>query len=428
MRFLIIAIALLFQYWEESNVVQALRTHIQELTLAQNEGRAPGSAGEKAAAEYVWTKLSEAGVDMLCTKEGDTFGVSRPGGDTLVSRNAYGFIQGYDPVLKDKYIVVGAHIDNIGMNTLTVDGEKVNQIYSGANSNASGVAMMLELASRVASSSVLFKRSVIFAGFGSGTSLSAGAWYFLNRSFAKDRSKIDAMVNLDALGIENNGIQAFTSGNQDLNSMINVLSASVQPVRPTILSREPYPSDHQVFYAAEIPSVCFTTGRFPQHNTPADTPSIIDYDYMERELEYLYNFILSLANAPEGQPAFHDVSSSKKADDGSGIVSWSDCDVPPTFLGNVNPSFFLEKWVYQYLKYPQDCIREGVQGRVMVEFVIEKDGKVSSVRVLRSPDERLSEAAQKVVAASPKWKAARMKGQKVRSSMTIPVEFRLKKK
>ena len=428
MKFLIVAIALLLQYWEESACVQNLRTHVEEITLAVNEGRAPGSAGEKAVAQYVYDCLSKDGVDMLCTREGDVFGISAPGGDTLVSRNVTGFVQGYDPALKNRYIVVGAHIDNLGCSTLTIDGEKTLRIYPGANSNASGVAMMLELASRVASSSVLFKRSVVFAGFGSGTASFAGSWYFANRSFAADTSRVDAMLNLDALGVENDGMLAFTSGNGDLNSLIAKLSSSVQPVRPSVVGREPYPSDHQVFYGASIPSVCFTTGRFAQHNTPSDTASILDYDYMERELEYLFNFLLELANAPEGFPAWRDTNSSAKGTASSDALSWADCDTPPTFLGSANPSFFMQKWVYQYLKYPQECIRDGIQGRVMVEFIIEKDGTVSNVAALRGPDERLCEAAVKVIEASPKWKPDRLNGQKVRSSMTVPVEFRLKKK
>ena len=71
---------------------------------------------------------------------------------------------------------------------------------------------------------------------------------------------------------------------------------------------------------------------------------------------------------------------------------------------------------------------EGVQGRVMVAFVIEKDGKVSDVRVVKSVSPELDAEAVKVVSASPKWKPGRLAGEKVRTSMTIPVEFRLEKK
>lgn len=73
-------------------------------------------------------------------------------------------------------------------------------------------------------------------------------------------------------------------------------------------------------------------------------------------------------------------------------------------------------------------MRDGIQGRVLVEFVIEKDGKVSDVKVLKSVSEELDAEAVKVVAASPKWKPGKVKGEKVRCRMSIPVEFRLEKK
>jgi TonB family protein len=71
---------------------------------------------------------------------------------------------------------------------------------------------------------------------------------------------------------------------------------------------------------------------------------------------------------------------------------------------------------------------DGVQGRVMVDFIIGKDGKVSDVRVVKGVSPELDAEAVKVVSASPKWKPGRRAGEKVRVSMTIPVEFRLEKK
>ena len=97
------------------------------------------------------------------------------------------------------------------------------------------------------------------------------------------------------------------------------------------------------------------------------------------------------------------------------------------FLNSTDPGKFLKEWVYKYIKYPEAAIRDGVQGRVMVDFIIDKDGKVTDVRVLRSVSEELDAEAVKVVSASPKWKPGRMNGNKVRTSMTFPVEFRLEK-
>ena len=88
----------------------------------------------------------------------------------------------------------------------------------------------------------------------------------------------------------------------------------------------------------------------------------------------------------------------------------------------------MREWVYQYLKYPQAAVRDGVQGVVMVQFIIEKDGKVTNAKVVKGVDEELDAEALKVVEASPKWKPGKVGGNKVRASLTLPVEFRLEKK
>ena len=64
----------------------------------------------------------------------------------------------------------------------------------------------------------------------------------------------------------------------------------------------------------------------------------------------------------------------------------------------------------------------------MVQFVIEKDGKITEVKIAKGVDEELDAEALKVVGASPKWKPGKVGGKKVRASVTIPVEFRLEKK
>ena len=112
----------------DSETVRSFKEEVGFLSSASLEGRAPGSDGEKAAAEYLYSVLSGYGVEMLCPPSGDTFGIVLPDGDTLTSRNVTGFIQGYDKDLKDRYVVVGARLDNLGVNRMTVDGKPVDQI------------------------------------------------------------------------------------------------------------------------------------------------------------------------------------------------------------------------------------------------------------------------------------------------------------
>lgn len=416
-----------YQDLYDSETSAALKEHVRMLSSSMMEGRKSGSEGEKLAAEYVAEQFVAYGLDLLSPKDGDLFGVRTESGDTLQSRNVAAYVQGYDKSMEDNIIVVGARLDNLGTMPMNVDGKQVQKTFYGANGNASGLSVLLELARMVNTNKILFRRSVVFVAFGASCETFAGAWYFMNRSH-EGLGTVDAMINLDMLGTGYNGFYAYTSSNADLNAILRTLSGSLQPILPEITASEPYPSDHRVFYAKEIPSVMFTTGRYPEHNTEKDTESILDYENMERELEYIYNATMTLAGH-NGQISFRpDAVAKKNKWAKSDVVSYADCDQRPMFLNSADPKQFLEKWVYQYLKYPQEAVRDGIQGRVMVEFIIGIDGKVTDVKVVKSVSPELDAEAVKVVSASPKWRPARLKGEKVRCSMTIPVEFRLEKK
>lgn len=415
-----------YQELGDSENVASMKSHVRYLSSSMLEGRLAGSEGEKLAAEYVTEVLEGYGVDVLSPKDGEVFGIRKESGDTLTSRNVVAYVQGYDKNLRNEYIVVGARLDNLGSMTMVQDGEKREKIFYGANGNASGLSMMLELARMVQTNSIVFRRSVLFVAFGASKEAYAGAWYFLNRSFS-DVPNISAMINLDMVGTGYNGFYAYTSSNADMNALLNSLKTGLQPILPEITASEPYPSDHRAFYSMEIPSVMFTTGRYPEYNTEKDTQSIIDYEMMERELEYIYNFALMLSNQSEAPMFYPDMMPEKKKSI-PGVIPYYDCDQKPVFLGSSDPRKFIEQWVYHYLKYPSSAVRDGIQGRVLVEFIINKDGKVSDVKVIKGVSEELDAEAVRVVAASPKWKPGKVDGQKVSCSMTIPVEFRLEKK
>ena len=79
------------------------------------------------------------------------------------------------------------------------------------------------------------------------------------------------------------------------------------------------------------------------------------------------------------------------------------------------------------LQYPQDAIKQKVEGRVMVMFVMETDGSLSNVRVARKVFPSLDAEALRVVKTMPKWKPGKEKGKAVRVNYTLPVVFSIKK-
>lgn len=83
------------------------------------------------------------------------------------------------------------------------------------------------------------------------------------------------------------------------------------------------------------------------------------------------------------------------------------------------------KWLSEHIKYPSICQEQGVQGRVIVSFVVNKDGSIVDVKTVRSPDPNLSKEAERVVKQMPKWKPARQGNKTVRSRFNLPVMFRL---
>ena len=412
---------------EDSETVRAFKEHVSTISAAVMEGRKAGSEGERMTAGYVTGIFKKYGVDVLSGGDGDVFGIRQENGDTLTSRNVIAFIQGGDKSLRNKYIVIGARMDNLGTDTMTIDGRTVERTYYGANGNASGLAMMLELARMLQTNSPLLGRSVLFVAFGASRQTFAGSWYFLNRAFS-EVADIDAMINLDMVGTGGDGFYAYTSSNADMNEVLKSMAGQLQPILPTLTAQEPFPSDHRAFYSKEIPSIFFTTGHYPEYGTERDTQSIIDYDTMERELEYVYNYSVALINGPK--PIFNpsDLSKLTKSKGDDTVVPYYDCDYRPSFLGSRDPRVFLEKWVYTYMKYPKEAVKNGIQGRVLVDFVIDEKGKIRDVKVLKGVDPLLDAEAVRIISASPDWKPGWLMGKKVKSRMSLYVEFRLEKK
>ena len=84
------------------------------------------------------------------------------------------------------------------------------------------------------------------------------------------------------------------------------------------------------------------------------------------------------------------------------------------------------RWVNELLQYPEEAMEKKIQGRVTLQFVVEKDGSVTSVRVLRGIDPILDEEAMRVVSLSPKWTPGYINGKPVRIVYNFPVVFQLK--
>ena len=126
----------------------------------------------------------------------------------------------------------------------------------------------------------------------------------------------------------------------------------------------------------------------------------------------------------EAAPEEFDESAATEADAEEETVAFTLVQVKPQFDGGDANQF--SHWVNQNLKYPQEARGKGLQGRVTLQFTVEKDGSVTGVKVLRGVDPLLDNEAVRVISQSPNWTPGFIDGNPVRVIYNFPVVFQLK--
>jgi protein TonB len=145
---------------------------------------------------------------------------------------------------------------------------------------------------------------------------------------------------------------------------------------------------------------------------------------MGQLVEYVYAMAQTIADRDE---RIGKGGADESAGSGKGKVYVpATVDKMATFL-NGGVEKFLERWVYEYIKYPDSAIRNGIRGTVVAEFVVDAKGKVKDVRIVGSLDDDIDAQVVKVIGASPKWKPATVAGKPVSVKISVPVEFKLAK-
>lgn len=127
--------------------------------------------------------------------------------------------------------------------------------------------------------------------------------------------------------------------------------------------------------------------------------------------------LASLLLAPLRAEAHESALMAEKSDSVYMVV-----DELPTFPGGDEK---LMHYIAQNLRYPAEMRSQEKSGKLFVSFVVTKKGKVTDVKVVKSPDEGFNEEVVRVVESLPKWKPARVRGKKVACRMNLPILFRL---
>lgn len=244
-----------------------VRKHVEFLADDALGGRYTLSKGYLTAAVYVAERFAALGLVEAQTDAG-WFQVAKlpimtgnpPRKRTYKAPNVIGVLPGSDPVLKNEYVVLSAHLDHVGTDPLRA-GDK---IYNGAMDNASGVATMLETARVFAGSKHRPKRSILFVALAGEESGLLGSNY-LARNPVVGTGKVVANVNLDMpiLLYDFQDVIAFGGEHSTMGEVTARAGASMGvSVSPDPMPEEDFfeRSDHYSFVKVGVPSIFLMTG------------------------------------------------------------------------------------------------------------------------------------------------------------------------
>lgn len=215
------------------------------------------------------------------------------------TRNVIMVLPGEDEDLKNQYLIFGAHFDHLGMGGPGSGSRAVDTIavHHGADDNASGVAMLIEIAGKFAGTKNSHKRSLVFVAFTGEEKGLLGSKYFSENSIF-DLKKADAMINFDMVGRlkETKEVQLGGIGTSDSLRERAIAIDDTNKVRLTFTEEGSGPSDHSSFYSKNVPVLYFTTGAHDDYHTPSDTWDKINYKGMVNISDLVFRMTSGLAN------------------------------------------------------------------------------------------------------------------------------------
>jgi hypothetical protein len=215
------------------------------------------------------------------------------------TRNVMMLLPGEDPKLKNEYVILGAHFDHLGMGGPGSGSRALDTIgiHHGADDNASGVAMMIELAGKFARTKGSHPRSIICLSFSGEEEGLLGSKHFVDNP-AIDLSRVNAMINMDMVGRlnETNNLQIGGVGTAKGLKEVVYAKTDTSVIKLT-LSEEGYgPSDHSSFYGKNIPVLFYFTGAHMDYHTPTDTWEKINFKGMAEISVLIFNVASELAS------------------------------------------------------------------------------------------------------------------------------------
>lgn len=281
---------------------ERMRQDIAFLSGTQLKGRGFGTPELDRAAEYIAAEFRKAGLrpaddagrSFLQQWENTNGGV----GSSLALKNVVGILPGSTPGLANEYIVIGAHYDHLGFGWPRVHEGDESKLHPGANGNASGVALLLELA-RLLKEDKSLKRSILFVAFTAKEVGLRGSEHMVSDQKSMPMGRITGMLNLDTVGqLKNNRLYVLGAGSSREWPPILRRAGFDTGIQVTSFPETFGSSDHLSFIKAAIPAIQFFTGEAPEIDRPSDTLDKIDLPGMVSVGRVVKEVLAHLANRP----------------------------------------------------------------------------------------------------------------------------------
>jgi hypothetical protein len=275
---------------------EQMKADIAYLADDKLEGRTFGSKGETKAGDYIAKRYKQLGL----TPKGEngtwfqSLTVNNPNphsveftekgaNDSKTGRNVLGYLDHGAPYT----IILGAHYDHLGYGSFGSLYVGDPAIHNGADDNASGVAMILEMAERLATEKKFNYLFIAFTGEENGL---WGSNYYCDHPTI-DLTKVTAMLNFDMVGRLNENKMAI-NGTGTSPAWVELIKGSNTANLTITMSESGIgPSDHTSFYLTDIPAIHYFTGAHEDYHKPSDDIQLINHEGMEIVADMVSNLI-----------------------------------------------------------------------------------------------------------------------------------------
>ena len=272
---------------------------IEYLASEELKGRGIGTKEIEIAAKYIAKSFEEAGLKPLNDDYFQKFSHKFDTKGEIKLSNVVGYIPGTDPKLKDETVVISAHYDHLGLGWPDVRKGNEGKIHYGADDNASGVSILLELAKTMAKSTKS-KRTIVFLACTAEEAGLIGSKYYVKHSKDYFKAEIFANINLDTDGSLFDKKLLVLNGNSATEwKFIFMGTDYTTGIKSEVISQDLDASDQVSFIEKGIPAIQLFTGATEHYHRPSDKLETIDGKGLVKVATVSKEVLLYLADREE---------------------------------------------------------------------------------------------------------------------------------